>query len=68
MAVGVGDGVGVVVGVGVGVGVTGVAVGVTLQLQEMLTEFTGPAKVIVSFAGQVMLEGMVMSTESFPLG
>ena len=70
MTEGVGDGVGVVVGVGVGVdvgvGVTGV--GVTLQLQETSTEFIGPVKVIVSFAGQVMLEGIVMFTECFSLG
>ena len=66
--VGVGDGVGAVVGVGVGVGVTGVGVTVTVQLQETLTEFIGPVKVIVSFAGQVMLEGIVMFTETCPLG
>jgi hypothetical protein len=68
--VGVGDGVGAVVGVGVGVGVTGVGVGVggAVQLQETLTEFIGPLKVIVSFAGQVMLEGIVTFTETCPLG
>jgi hypothetical protein len=64
--VGVGDGVGAIVGVGVGV--TGVGVGVAAQLQETLTEFVGPVKVIVSFAGQVMLEGIVMVTETCPLG
>jgi hypothetical protein len=76
LAEGVGDGVGAVVGVGdgveavvgVGVGVTGVGEGVTVQLQETLTEFIGPVKVIVSFAGQVMLEGIVMFTETCPLG
>ena len=72
LAEGVGDGVGVVVGVGVGatgVGVRdGVGVGVAVQLQETLTEFMGPVKVIVSLAGQVMLEGIVMVTETCPLG
>jgi hypothetical protein len=66
LAEGVGDGVGAVVGVGVGV--TGVGVGVAVQLQEALTEFIGPVKVIVSFTGQVMLEGIVMFTETCPLG
>src|SRR5712691_8137504 len=66
LAEGVGDGVGAVVGVGVGV--TGVGEGVTVQLQETLTEFIGPVKVIVSFAGQVMVEGIVMVTETCPLG
>ena len=66
LAEGVGDGVGAVVGVGVGV--TGVGVGVTVQLQETLTAFIGPVKVIVSFAGQVMLEGIVIFTETCPLG
>ena len=66
LAEGVGDGVGAVVGVGVGV--TGVGVGVAMQLQETLTEFRGPVKVIVSFAGQVMVEGIVMFTETCPLG
>ena len=69
---GVGDRVGTVVGVGVtGVGVgdnAGVGVGVTMQLQETLTEFTGPVNVIVSFAGQRMLEGMATVTETRPLG
>ncbi len=76
LAEGVGDGVGAVVGVGVGVtgvGVrdsvgVGVGVGIAMQLQETLTEFTGPVKVIVSFAGQGMLEGIVMFTETRPLG
>jgi len=74
LAEGVGDGVGAVVGVGVGmtgVGVrdsVGVGVGVAVQLQETLTEFVGPVKVIVSFAGQVMVEGIVMFTETCPLG
>ncbi len=74
LAEGVGDGVGAVVGVGVGVtgvGVrdsVGVGVGVAVQLQETLTEFTGPVKVIVSFAGQAMVEGIVMFTETCPLG
>jgi len=66
LAEGVGDGVGAVVGVGVGV--TGVGVGVAIQLQETSTEFIGPLKVIESFAGQVMLEGIVMFTETRPLG
>jgi hypothetical protein len=61
-----GAGVGAVSGVGVGV--TGGGVGVTVQLQETLTEFMGPVKVIVSFAGQVMVEGIVMVTEACPLG
>ncbi len=70
LAEGVGDGVAVGVGVGVtGVGVRdGVGVGGAEQLQETLTEFIGPVKVIVSFAGQVMLEGIVMFTETCPLG
>jgi hypothetical protein len=64
-----GAGVEAVVGVGAGVGaVLGVGVGVTVQLQETLTEFMGPVKVIVSFAGQVMVEGIVMVTEACPLG
>ena len=66
LAEGVGDGVGAVVGVGVGV--TGGGVGVAVQLQETLTEFTGPLKVIVSLAGQEMVEGIVMITETCPLG
>ncbi len=72
--VGVGDGVVAVVGVGVGVtavGVgdgVGVGVGVAAQLQETWTEFAGPVKVIVSFAGQGTLEGIVMVTETCPLG
>ena len=61
LAEGVGDGEGAVVGVGVGGGVA-------MQLQETLTEFIGPLKVIVSLAGQVMLEGIVMVTETCPLG
>ncbi len=78
LAEGVGDGVGAVVGVGVGVGVgvtgvgvrdsVGVGVGVAVQLQETLTEFVGPVKVIVSFAGQGMVEGIVMFTATCPLG
>ena len=74
LAESVGDGVGAVVGVGTGVtggGVrdgVGVGVGVTVQLQETLTEFTGPLKVMVSLAGQGMLEGIVMVTETCPLG
>jgi hypothetical protein len=74
LAEGVGDGVGAVVGVGVGltgVGVrerVGVGVGVAVQLQETLTEFVGPVKVIVSFAGQGMGEGIVMFTATCPLG
>jgi hypothetical protein len=76
LAEGVGDGVGAVVGAGVGVTVTGVGVGdgvgvgvgVAVQLQETLTEFTGPVKVIVSLAGQEMVEGIAMFTETCPLG
>jgi hypothetical protein len=74
LAEGVGDGVGAVVGVSVGltgVGVrerVGVGVGVAVQLQETLTEFVGPVKVIVSFAGQGMGEGIVMFTATCPLG
>ena len=74
LAEGVGDRVGAVVGVGVGVtgvGVresVGVGVGVAVQLQETLTEFVGPVKVIVSCAGQGMVEGIVMFTETCPLG
>ncbi len=80
LAEGVGDGVGAVVGVGVGMGVgvgvtgvgvrdsVGVGVGVAVQLQETLTEFVGPVKVIVSFAGQGMVEGIVMFTATCPLG
>src|SRR5258708_1172021 len=66
LAEGVGGGVGVVGGVGVGV--TGGGVGVTVQLQETLTAFIGPLKVIASCAGQVMVEGIVMFTETCPLG
>ena len=66
IAEGVGDGVGTVVSVDVGV--AGVSVGVTLQLQEIVTEFIGPVKMMVSSAGQVMLEGIVMFTDTFPLG
>lgn len=76
LAEGAGDGVMAVVGVGVGVIVTGVGVGdgvavgvgVAMQLQETWTEFAGPVKVIVSFAGQGTLEGIVMITETCPLG
>jgi len=72
LAEGVGDGVGTVVGVGVGVTGVGVrdsvGVGVGVQLQETLTEFVGPVKVIVSFAGQGMVEGIVMFTATCPLG
>ena len=72
MAVGAGVGVtGVSVRVGMGVGVgdsVGVGVGVATQLQETLTEFAGPVKVIVSFEGQGMLEGTVMFTVTRPLG
>jgi hypothetical protein len=67
-AEGVGDGGGAVVGVGVGLTGVGVDVGVAMQLQETLTEFIGPVKVIESLAGQVMLEGNVMVTETCPLG
>jgi hypothetical protein len=63
-----GDGEGVGAVVDVGVGVRGVGVGVAWQLQETLTEFIGPVKVIESFAGQVMLEGIVMVTATRPLG
>jgi hypothetical protein len=66
LAEGVGEGVGAVVGVGGGV--TGVGVGVAVQLQETWTEFRGPVKVIVSCAGQEMLEGIVMVTDPCPLG
>ena len=66
LAEGVGDGGGAVAGVGVGV--TGGGVGVAVQLQETLTEFVGPVKVIVSFAGQGMGEGIVMFTATCPLG
>ncbi len=65
LAEGVGDGGGAVVGVRASVGVGG---GVAMQLQETVTEFSGPVKVIVSLAGQVMLEGIVMVTETCPLG
>ncbi len=65
LAEGVGDGGGAVVGVRARVGVGG---GVAMQLQETLTEFRGPLKVIVSLAGQVMLEGTVMVTGTCPLG
>ena len=75
-AEGVGNGVEAVVGAGVGltgVGVrdgvgVGVGVGVAMQLQETLTEFTGPVKVIVSCSRQEMVEGIVMVTETCPLG
>ena len=53
---------------GVGVSVTGGGVGATVQLQETLTELIGPVKVIVSLAGQVILEGIVMVTETCLLG
>lgn len=64
-----------VVDVGVGVGVAGegvrdgvgVGVGVARQLQETLTEFIGPLKVMVSLAGQEMLAGSVMATDTCPL-
>jgi hypothetical protein len=65
LAEGVGDGEGAVVGVGARVGI---GVGVAVQLQETLTEFVGPVKVIVSLAGQGMVEGIVMVTETCPLG
>ena len=74
LAMGAGDGRGAVLGVGVGVtgvGVrdgVGVGVGVAVQLQETLTEFIGPVKVIVSFAGQGVVEGIAMFTETRPLG
>ncbi len=69
VAEGVGDGVGAVVGVVVGVrDIVGIGVGVAVQLQETLTEFIGPVKVIVSLAGQGMVEGIVMVTETCPLG
>jgi hypothetical protein len=57
-----------------GVGVTGAwvgdgaGVGVARQPQETRTEFTGPVKVIVSLAGQVMVEGTAMVTERCSLG
>ena len=63
----VGDGRGAALGVGIGDGAD-IGVGVDAQLQETLTEFTGPLKVIVPFAGQAMLEGTVMATEMCPLG
>ena len=70
--VGVGDGVVAVVGDGVGVtgvGVgDGVGVGVAVHFQETWTEFAGPVKVIVSFAGQGTLEGIVIVTETCALG
>ncbi len=65
LAEGVGDGAGAVVGVRARVGVGG---GVAVQLQETLTAFRGPLKVIVSLAGQGMVEGIVMVTETCPLG
>jgi hypothetical protein len=70
LAEGVGERVRAVVGVGIGVaGVgEGVGVGVGVQLHETLTMFAGPLKMIVSFAGQVMLAGMVMFTVSCFLG
>lgn len=64
LAEGVGDGAEAGVGVRARVGVGG---GVAMQLQETLTEFSGPLKVIVSVAGQVMVEGIVMVTETCPL-
>lgn len=68
----VGDGVGAVVGAGVGVTAVavgdGVGVGDAVQLHETWTEFIGPVKVIVSFAGQEMGEGIVMFTVTCPLG
>ena len=77
LAASVGDGTGAVVGIDVGVvggvgdGVgesVGVGVGVAAQLQEALTEFIGPVKVIVSLAGQEMLEGTAMFTEACSWG
>lgn len=73
LAASVGDGTGAVVGIDVGVvggvgGGVGEGVGVAAQLQETLTEFIGPVKVIVSLAGQEMLEGTVMFTEACPWG
>jgi hypothetical protein len=65
LAEGIGDGAGAGVGVSARVGV---GVGVAMQLQETLTEFLGPLKVIVSLAGQVMVEGIVMVMETCPLG
>jgi hypothetical protein len=62
LAEGVGDGAGV--GVRARVGVGG---GVAMHLQETVTEFFGPLKVIVSVTGQVMWEGIVMVTETCPL-
>jgi hypothetical protein len=62
-------GIGLAEGVGNGGGaVVGVGVGVAVQLQETLTEFRGPLKVIVSLAGQGMVEGIVMIAETCPLG
>jgi hypothetical protein len=62
---GVGDGEGVVDGEGVGDGKgvgDGVGVGVALQLQDTLTLLFCPLKVIVALAGQVVLDGIVMTT------
>jgi hypothetical protein len=70
LSVGVGLAEGVSDGAGAGVGVrarVGVGGGVAMHLQETLTEFFGPLKVIVSVAGQVMWEGIVMVTETCPL-
>ena len=68
---GVGEGGKPAVGVGVrGAGVReGVGVGedCARQLQETATEFAGPVKVIVPLAGQVMVGGTVMLTETRPL-
>src|SRR5215471_1151845 len=74
LAEGARDGVEAVVGVGVGVtGVAvgdgvGVGVGLAVQLQETLTVFIGPVKVILSLTGQGMVGGIVMFTETCPLG
>ena len=68
---GVGDGVGD--GVGVGVGVTGVGegvgdgVGVGVQLHCTFTVFDGAAKVMFPRAGQLIVEDMVIVTETCPL-
>ena len=62
---GVRGGVAVVVGVRDGVSV---GVGVARHLQETLTEFVGPLKVIVSLAGHVTVEGTVMLTKTRPWG
>src|SRR5262245_60559845 len=72
LAEGARDGVGAVVGVGGGVaGVAvggGVGVGLGVQLPEALSVFIGPVKVILSLAGQGMVGGIVMFTETCPLG